>query len=142
MIIQRYSTALHPHIRGEVPFIVRGPNWSGRHVMRQVLRDFDFSGLEPDEIRLTVAEFMLREGFCSAAWMVEMETCAPVNARWDLAVRQCADEIPKVCDEWPIDLGAWELLDGMSRVEHYRHLMWMDSVVLESMEIPNGNLTP
>ena len=142
MIIQRYSTALHPQIRGEVPFIVRGPNWAGRHVMRQVLRGFDTSDLQMDEVRLVVAEWMLREGFCSAAWMVEMQTCAPIIARWDLAIRQCADEIPKVSTEWPIDLGAWELLDGMSKVEHYRHLMWMDSVVLETMEIPRDNLTP
>lgn len=141
-LIQRYAVGLWPHIRGEVPFIVRGPNWSGRHVMRRVLDSFDFHGLTHNEIRDVVAEFMLREGFCSAAWPVELETCQPPELRWDVAIKQVARETPKVCDEWPISLGAWELLDGMSKVEHYRHLLWMDEVVLETMEIPSDSLAP
>lgn len=141
-LIQRYGSGIHPQISGVVPFIVRGPNISGRHVLRRVLTSYDFTGFEPDEIRLMVAEFMLREGFCQAAWTVEMPSCCPMESRWDTAVRACADEIPKVCDQWPISLGAWELLDGMSSVEHYRHLLIYDEVLLESMEIPPFNLTP
>jgi hypothetical protein len=135
-LIQRYSIALWPHIRGEVPFVVRGPNWNGRHVMRRVLQTHDFDGLGPDDIRLVVGEFMLREGFCEAAWSIELETCQPAEHRWSVAIRQVADEIPKVSDEWPISLGAWELLDGMSKVEHYRHLLWQDAVILEPMAVP------
>lgn len=138
MIIQRYAVGLWPQIQGEVPFILRGPNWNGRHVFKVALESLDFKGLGPDEIRLIVAEAMLKEGFCCAFWPVELETCAPEDERLALAIRQCADEIPKVSEEWPISLGAWELLDGMSTVEHYRHLLLFDSVVLESMQITNG----
>lgn len=137
MLIQRYSVSLWPNIRGHVPFIVRGPNWNGRHVMRKVLESQELHGLSPDEIRLVVAEWMLREGFCAAAWPIELPTCAPEDQRWSKAIRQCADEIPKVSEEWPISLGAWELLDGMSTVEHYRHLLHVDDVLLESMEVPS-----
>lgn len=138
LIIQRYAVGLWPQIKGECPFILRGPNWNGRHVFRQALGLMSFDGLAPDEIRLVTAEAMLREGICAAFWPIELETCAPQELRWVLAVRQCASEIPKVSDEWPISLGAWELLDGMSTVEHYRHLLLFDSVTLESMQIPNG----
>lgn len=141
MLIQRYAVGLWPQIKGEVPFILRGPNWNGRHVLRRVLEDLErgylLNVIDPDDVRLIVAEFMLREGFCSAFWPVELETCAPVERRWKLAIRQCADEIPKVSSEWPISLGAWELLDGMSTVEHYRTYLNHDSVVLESMDIPS-----
>lgn len=136
-MIQRYSVGLWPQIRGEVPFILRGPNWNGRHVMRKVLEDHPLTGLSPQEVRPVVAEWMLWEGFCVAAWPVELETCAPIERRWDLAIQQCASEIPKVCEEWPISLGAWELLDGMSTIEHYRHLLIWDDILLESMQIPN-----
>lgn len=142
LLIQRYSTGLHPHIRGTVPFIVRGPNANARHVMRKMLDGFDFSGFVDEEIRLVVAEFMLREGIVQAAWPIELDTCCPPDGRWETAIRQCAQEIPKVSDEWPISLGAWELVDGMSKIEHYTHLLSYDRVVLESMQIPNDILAP
>ena len=135
LIIQRYSTPLWPHIRGERPFILRGPNWRHLRELRRVLKEFEF--LPGDDRREIAAELILRGGLATAYWAVGSTLCAPVEDRWALSIRQCADEIPKVGPEWPIDLGAWELLDGMSTIEHYHIHFQRDVLELEALEIPS-----
>lgn len=137
LIIQRYSGELWPQIRGHVPFILRGPNWRHLRTFRQVLKEFDF--LPGDDRRMIAAELMLEAGLATAYWAVEAPGCVAPEHRWQQSILQCANEIPKVSAEWPIDLGAWELLDGMSTIEHYHIHFQRDNLLLEALEIPTNS---
>lgn len=140
MNLLRYPMEMWPQVRGQVPFIVKGPNWHSRHSLRDFLMGVEAGLVEefgPLGARNIVAQLMLETEMCVAAWRVSPEINIPEADRWGLAVEQCASEIPKPNAEWPLHLGAWEFLDGITTLEHYVSYLHHDSAELVAMRVPN-----
>jgi hypothetical protein len=131
-MIQRYARGLWPKIRGERPFIVRGPRWS-------LASTEDFNILPAtDGSRRVIAHFLLEEGAVSALWSTEMETCVQPHLWWDLAVLELTDEILPLRDgkTWAQEV-RWTL-ELMSEEDWYNHLLVEDRIKLERMTLPEG----
>ncbi len=135
-IIERYARGMWPAVRGERPFLVRGPRWESA---RDSAWDFD-DGLPDHPLsRRVIAEFLLREGAVVAAWSA---LGSPMTAaeRWEASVRALAAEVPT----WGYfgdgyAPGVAELLDSMSDLGWYESYLAEDRVGLIPMApIPQG----
>ena len=136
-IIQRYALGLWPQLRGERPFIASGPNFHRYVVPGSLERDREHRFIPAfldavrdgftsvSDLRPEFAEFLLAEGIVSALWFPSSE--APAD-RWERSILGLAREIPGG------DIPFWgiELLSGISSPEHYRNMLSLDGIELET----------
>lgn len=141
-IIQRYALGLWPQLRGERPFIASGPNFQRYVIPGSLERDREHRFVPAfveavrdgftavNDLRPEFAEFLLSEGIASALWMPG----APARAdeRWELSILGLVREIPG----GDIPLWGIELLSGISSPEHYRNMLSLDGIELETATVP------
>ncbi len=156
MIIQRYSVGLWPSIKGEIPFIVTGPNFCqctwGRRLppYERIGKAFaerlyeaavEISSLSWDDAMPIIAELLLREGHVTAIWSSATGACLPEGERWRAAISGLVEETPvRYFDRDDVVADVLELLDGMTTRQHYVSLFLVDDVMLEETSVPNDNV--
>ncbi len=145
-LIQRYSSVNWPQVTGERPFIATGPSFlrwvvpgsvdrHREHRMKgELIKALDVvADVSDTDRREYIAEMLLREGIVQALWCVDHPDCMAEELRWELSIRQVADEIPS--DEnfvkWTL-----EFLAGLIGPEHCRSYVVQDSFSLEPVRIP------
>lgn len=150
-LIQKFSTANWPAIRGEVPFVVTGPSFTAYTTTAKLegyewklrpsfIADIVSVGETADELsREVVAELLLREGIVDALWSTNGERPVAPELRWRASIEQVAAEIPS---DGPLHLGVIELLSGMGTMAHLQNYLLDTGLVLEPVSPPQDDGLP
>jgi hypothetical protein len=137
-LIQRYSTANWPEVKGEVPFLATGPRFFGwttkssldRHgyyVFPPSLRmELEELGENNEMNREVAAQALLEEGIVQALWVKHTSE----SDRLGVSVRHLASEIPKAGQ---LGEAVVEFLCGLSDPGHFRSYVAEDRIELEPL---------
>lgn len=157
MILQRYAVGLWPMIRGDIPFIVRGPNFNAAGKMIAAMNDAFSSTDDREDLVRAAAELLLLEGVVSAAWSplstvdrsermkasIERLAFEIPDLRMNLTLKEMYGEQEMLSKGFTVetDIGheVHELLSGMSTKQHYESRLSSDSIELDEL-IPNNEV--
>lgn len=130
--IQRYAVDQWPHIRGELPWVIRGPNYERGF---EIAHDFDELPVGR-AMRQVIAEELLYEGVLSTAWVVSgnIPSVLPIGDALEKSIREIALSLAPDGSSWSEEI-IW-LLEMTSPIDSYISYTAEDHLRVVPMTVP------